>query len=365
MKIGINSRIYQNKNSGVPYYVYLLYSKILELDKENVYIFFQTKLNKTIGKTEVISLPDTLLGAVLFDTFLVNRLIRKEKVDVMHGASVLLPLGKVSGVKYVMTVYDLAFLHFPKLYSQLYRLYHTHSIGRSLKKADHIVCISESTKRDVMRFFHTPEEKITAIHPGINDLFWTVPEKTEPLIQEPYFLSVTTHPSRKNIFSVMRALAGSEKLQKYTYVIAGLISDVHQKELQLLAEELRLESRVKLLGFVSEEELKNLYRHASFFIYPSFYEGFGLPVIESMAQCCPALTADNSSLPEVNPESEWRFGASDILAMQQTMEKMADLPDEARQALIQKNRAFAEGFTWERSATKMMEVFEKVGEKNL
>lgn len=364
MRIGINSRIYQNKNSGVPYYVYLLFSKILELDKKNDYLFFQTQLNKTIGKTEQFKLPDTLWGAVLFDTFLIHSLIRRNKVDVVHGASVLLPVGKKRGVKYTMTVYDLAFLHFPKLYSALYKVYHTYSIGRSLKKADHIVCISESTKRDVVHFFGTSEKKISVIYPGINDIFWTEPENEQPIVQEPYFFSVTTHPSRKNIFSVLRAMAGSDQLRNYTYVIAGLMSEGHQKELRSLAEALHISERVKLLGFVSEEQLKNLYRHAAFFIYPSFYEGFGLPVIESMAQHCPVLSADNSSLPEVNPHREWMFDAKNVPEITQVMERLVALSSEKRQQLIETNLEFASQFTWESSAQKMIEVFESLKDEH-
>jgi glycosyltransferase involved in cell wall biosynthesis len=360
MKIAINSRIYQNKNSGVPYYVYLLFSKILELDKQNNYIFFQTQLNKTIGHTKQLKLPDTLLGAVLFDTFFINSLIKRYKVDIVHGASVLLPVGKKRGVKYTMTVYDLAFLHFPKLYSTIYKLYHTYSIRRSLKKADKVVCISESTKRDVIRFFGTPEEKLSVIYPGINDVFWTPPESDDGIVKEPYFFSVTTHPSRKNIFSVLRAMAKSEYLKRYTYAIAGLMSESHKKELEDLAQELGIADRVRLLGFVSEEQLKILYRHAVFFIYPSFYEGFGLPVIESMAQRCPVLSADNSSLPEVNPNKEWMFDAKNIEEMTRAMERAVLLSEEQRQYLIESNLTFANQFTWEASARKMIEVFESL-----
>jgi|GEM_PF-1671979 glycosyltransferase involved in cell wall biosynthesis len=354
MHIGINSRIYQNSNSGIPYYVYLLYSKLLVCDKENSYTFFQTSAKKTIGRTDVLALPNNLLGAVLFDTLLVNRLAQRNHIRIFHGASSILPIGRLHNVKYVTTIYDLAFLVLPHLYSASYKLYHKFSIARSLHKADLVVCISESTKRDVIRFFNTPEAKIVVIYPGINEVFLEEPTPHSAPNQSQYFFSVTTHPSRKNIFNVLRAMADSTELRKYVYVIAGLISTKHLEDLKQMIADLHLSDNVKLQGYVSEEDMHRLYKHAVFSIYPSFYEGFGFPVLESMICKCPVLSSNNSSLPELNPNKEWMFAASDVAAIRSSMERMVRLSAAEREQLISTNYHFAKSFTWERAAKSMI-----------
>lgn len=358
MKIGVNSRIFQNKNSGIPYYVYLLYSKIIQIDKKNEYVFFQTDDAKKIGNTAMMRRGNGLFSAVIFDYFLVNKLIKKEGVAVFHGASSILPFWKKKNIEYVTTVYDLAFLVFPDFYSWIYRAYHRYSIGRSLAMADRVVCISQNTQNDVIRFFGTDRKKIQVIYPGVNEYFFAKEDLQRP-ISEKYFFSVTTHPSRKNIFNALVAMSRSDVMRQYKYVIAGLMNADHVDGLKKISKQLGIERNIILPGYVSEDKLKAYYAHADFSIYPSFYEGFGFPVVESMILRCPVLSSNASSLAELSTADEWTFNPNDIDGMRGAMERMVSLDSEKRKVLIEKNYEFAKNFTWDRAAKQMINVLEE------
>src|SRR3989344_5348791 len=254
MKIGINSRIYQNKNTGIPYYIEGLYKNLLEIDKRNKYVFFQTLQNKTIGRTKIINLLNNSPGAFLFDNFLINRLISKEKINIFHGPAHILPFFKKKNVKYILTIHDLSFLLFKKNESTLFNIYYKYALLKSLNNADVIIADSKNTKKDIKRYYHIADNKI---------------------------------------------------LSDYKYVIAGLIENKQLLLLKNKIKELKLDNRVILFGYATELQLKNLYENAEFFIYPSYYEGFGLPIFEAMACRCHVITSNNSSLIEITPNKQW------------------------------------------------------------
>ena len=356
MRIGVNSRIYQNSESGIPYYVKLLYSSILKIDRINDYTFFQTSKAKMLGNTRTVNLPENLLGNFLFDSLLVNSLVKRERIDAFHGTSCSLPVARIKGVRYVVTIHDLAFLTYPEFYSKIYRTYFWFVVKYSLQNADMVVCDSESTRKDVLNYFRIPESRVKTVYLGVNEAFLQNEKKT-PLLKERYFLSITTHPKRKNILRVLEAMAASNVLRELQYIIAGLISKEHLTELTEIISQLNLQDNVIVRGYVSEDELISLYQNAEFLVYPSLYEGFGFPILEAMASFCPVITSDTSSLVELNPQADWRVNPENIEEMTFKMEKMAVLSKDERAALTTKNRKFAEGFRWHKTATDMIDIF--------
>ena len=187
MKIGINSRMYQNNKTGIPYYIECLYKECLKIDDENEYIFFQTKKAKELGRTYVIERGNSVWDAFIFDNFLIRRLIKKHRIDVYHGPASILPFFKDMNVKYVLTVHDLSFLVFPNNNSKIFNLYYKYFVGRSLKNADVIIADSNNTKNDIVKFYSTNKNKIKVIYPGVNNLFLKKAH-TKRLIQDKYFL---------------------------------------------------------------------------------------------------------------------------------------------------------------------------------
>ncbi len=356
MKIGVNSRIYENANTGVPYFIERLYKKLLEKDKKNEYIFFQTQKNKKIGETKSINLSRNNLYAFLFDNFLVNILIDKEKIDILHGPAHILPFFKKKNVKYVLTVHDLSFLIFKNNESLLFNFYYKYSFPKSLKNADVITTDSQNTKNDVKKYFHIPDGKIKVIYLGVNDTYFSQ-RKIKRIIDDKYFFSLTTHPKRKNIYRILEVFASNKNLSDYKFVIAGLIEKRQLLLLKNKISELKLNNRVIIFGYATENQLKNLYQNAVFFIYPSFYEGFGLPVLEAMACNCPTISSNNSSLVEINPNNEWLVNPYSSRDISDKINKMLSLSGEKRKLLVHKNYNFSKKFTWEKTAEKYLKVF--------
>ncbi|MEI8343869.1 MAG: glycosyltransferase family 1 protein [Candidatus Moraniibacteriota bacterium] len=360
MKISSNTRINSGKATGIKNYIQFLYESLQKQFSDNEFIFFQIDEEKILGKTFSFKwmryVPMTNFRNILFDQFFILFLIIKQKPDVFHAPAHILPFIRIADVKYVVTVHDLAFLIYPKQYVFLFNLYYKYAIKRSLRLADRIIVVSENTKNDIIKFYNIEECKIEVIYSGINESFFEN-VKTKPLISEKYIFALTTHPKRKNIVSVLEALAHSNKLVEYKFIIAGLIENDQLRELKNKVYEYGLEKRVIIYGYVSDMELQNLYKNASFFIYPSFYEGFGFPVIEAMASRCPVITSNNSSLIEVTPQKKWLVDAFNIDDIREKMEDMASLNLNERFFLIQQNYEFASQFVWANAAKKTWDVF--------
>jgi glycosyltransferase involved in cell wall biosynthesis len=361
LKIGVNSRMILEKGTGVPNYVAHLYRKCLEIDRANQYVFFQPNASRTLGATEVASTPRGLSGAALFDCLRVQRLIRRAKVNVFHGPSYFLPLRKLAGIKYVVTVHDLAFRVMPEQYGWKHRWYFGWQLARSLKTADAVAADSHNTKKDIIRFYGLPEERIHVVHLGAADHFAKVAEGPgERLIAGRYFFSVTTHPARKNILGALAAFARFAAGSDLSYVIAGLMGEPQRQELLACAERLGIRQKTTLFGYADDHQLINLYRNAEFFIYPSFYEGFGLPVVEAMACGCPVITSNASSLPELMPDGEWLVDPYKPADMAARMQQLLALPSDRRQGIIEKNQKHARNFTWDKTACGMIKIFEEL-----
>lgn len=363
MKIGVNSRVYQNSETGIPYFIKCLYVTLIKKHREIEYVFFQTNTKKVLGITRTHLVPNTGLGSFLFDGLFVNRLAFQEGVAIFHGPSNVLPLFKRKGIKYIVTIHDLSFLIFPDQYSKIFNIYYRFVIKRTLKNADMVVADSCNTKNDIQKFYKTPEDKIKVIHLGVNEKYLNV-GKTPRLIQEKYFFSITTHPKRKNILGVLDAIACASKLQEYKYVIAGLIPDEQLQELKERIRALRLEEHVILFGYASEEQLISLYQNAEFFVYPSFYEGFGFPVLEAMALSCPVIVSNTSSLTEIVPHQEWSVNPNNTEEIAEKMTSLLELSLEQRESLVQNNLSFSKNFSWEKTAQKYHEIFTSIKQKS-
>lgn len=362
MKIAVNSRLYEKLGGGISYYTKLLYQQIIASNKSEKVIFLQPGNRKTFGITK--NLQPFSIGKILwiFDLIWVHFMLLNEKdVDIFHGAGNVIPVVKKRSVKYVVTIHDVAFKLFPQHNSRLLNLYYEWGVSMSVRNADAIIVVSECTKRDLMRLYRAPEKKIKVIRLGVNDLFMNPPKAVDRQVDGQYLLSVTTHPKRKNIPNVLKALALQPNwFKNFTYVIAGVIAVDQKKELLALIKELGLANRVRLLGYVTEIQLYSLYANAEFFIYPSIYEGFGIPVLEAMVCHCPVITSNTSALIEIMPDPEWLVEPQDVKSISQKMEQIMALSKSERRKLVDMNYQFASQFTWERAASQTQEVFNQI-----
>ncbi len=295
-------------------------------------------------------------------------------VVLFHATEHLLP--RLSTVRTVFTLHDLIFLFHPETHKPLNRWFLTLMMPRFLRAADAIIAVSECTKRDAVRFYGIPEEKITVIYEGVSSRFRPVDPETVQAIRakyglpERFILYLGTIEPRKNLTVLLEALhhllatcalqpAICDDLQPATcdlrLVVVGKKGWLYEGFFRRLRE-LGLEERVLFTGYVPDEDLPALYSAADLFVFPSLYEGFGLPVLEAMACGVPVVCSRTSSLPEVAGDAALLVDPTDIRALAAAMERI--LADQTLRATLRaRGLARARCFTWEEAARRTLAVY--------
>jgi glycosyltransferase involved in cell wall biosynthesis len=230
--------------------------------------------------------------------------LRQRKVDVFHSPVNVLPRGVPCAS--VVTVHDLAFIHYPHYFRPARRLYQRVFTVESTRAATLVVAVSESTKRDLVERFHVPEERVRVIYPAIDADFQPVERpdelarfRAEHYLPERYLLFLGTLEPRKNLLGLVEAYARLRALDPLAppLVIAGAKGWYHEAVFARVRT-LGMEEHITFAGYISRKEQPLWYAAAEFFVYPSFYEGFGLPVAEALACGTPTITSSVSSMPE-------------------------------------------------------------------
>jgi glycosyltransferase involved in cell wall biosynthesis len=365
MKIFIDARPLNNPhtNRGVGIVVRNLMREMGQLDAHNEYLLLALKGQRLPNfflkslQVETYRLPRFNRFDWIVDQYHIPRIMRRHEATVFLATdfnSYLLPR---TWMKELAIVYDLIPFIFPKTMAEKS---HLAQIGlrynfANLRRAHRLLAISRATKNDTVRFLGIKPERIQVIYPGIDHALFN-PLNASRIVHDcygisgDYFLYVGDPEWRKNLRGVLEALAGLPGSIKL--VIAGKRAP-EDSQLRKWMEETGTAGRVVLPGFVPDEDLPSMYGHARGFLFPSRYEGFGLPVAEAMACGCPVITSNNSSLPEVagdaalyvNPESP-----DEIRDAMMTLLSDATLCNTLRErGLLQVKQ-----FTWERAARETL-----------
>jgi glycosyltransferase involved in cell wall biosynthesis len=262
----------------------------------------------------------------------------------------------------LVTIHDLGYLHFPEAHPWRQRLYLDLSTRWSARAAAHVLAVSEATKADLVAHYGTPPEKITVAHHGCDEALAPVRDsaaietvKARYGISGDYFLYLGTLQPRKNLARTVAAFATLEL--KSTLVLAGKRGWLYD-DLFAQVRRLGLEERVLFPGYISEEHKAPLLSGALAFVFPSLYEGFGLPVLEAQSCGCPVVTAATSSLPEVAGDGALLVDPKDTAAIAAAMLRIVtDRP--LRQALIERGFVNARRFSWAACARSVLSVIEQ------
>jgi glycosyltransferase involved in cell wall biosynthesis len=293
--------------------------------------------------------------------------LRQIGIDLVHGLVNVLPLA--TNTPGVVTVHDLSFIRTPDKLPAAKRWYLASLCKASVKRASHIIAVSRQTADDLICFFNTPADKITVIHNGVAAAF--TPASSEHSAQfrrqrglpERYLFYLGTLEPRKNLSTLLQVYARwlAERPQEHAQVkliLAGakgwFYDDIFRQ-----AQSLRLESQVLFPGYIPETELPDWYRAAEAFVYPSLFEGFGLPLIEAMACATPVLCSQASSLLEVAGDSALTFSPDskdDLLAKLRRLLADTDLQEELRR----KGLLRAREYSWQRTAMATLSVYDAV-----
>lgn len=290
--------------------------------------------------------------------------------DVLFVPAHVLPL--VHPRRCVVTVHDLGFRHYPQAHTRWSRWYLEWSTRRNARVARRVIVDSQATRADLMACYGTPADKIVVAYPAgsegmapVRDADALAAVRTRYGTGERYFLYVGTLQPRKNIPALVRAYAA--------LVAAGtLAADVNlvvsgkqgwlSAEIAATVAELGLQQRVVLTGYVSQADLPALLSGALAYVLPSWYEGFGLPVLEAMACETPVICSNVSSLPEVAGDAALLVPPDDVPALSEALRKIYSEPA-LRDSLVARGRARAAAFTWERCAEQVLAVLDQVAEE--
>lgn len=353
MRIGVDISQLAYPGSGVWRYTHSLVEQLLTY-KEHEFVLFYSSLRQPL----TINF-DTLIKRYFFPPslleFLWNRLhvLPIESlvgdIDVFHSSDWVEPPTRCPKVT---TVHDLVVYKYPESLPKSIVETHKRKLEWVVKESAFIVADSVSTKHDLMDVLHVDEKRIRVVYPGVDTRF-----KSSGREAKPYFLCVGTIEPRKNLTTVFEAFSQiAKEFPDYILIVAGKIG-WKEKETYEMVKKLGIEKQVKFRGYVTDKELVSLYQQASCFVYPSVYEGFGLPILEAMACGVPVVASDSSSLPELGGDVSYYASYNDSAAFARQMKTVITLTYKEREALSRRCIERARTFSWERTAREMMEVY--------
>lgn len=292
------------------------------------------------------------------------------QVDLVHGLVNVLPLR--SNVPGVVTVHDLTFLRLPQLFPRAKRMYLTYLCRESASRADRIIAVSQQTADDLISYFDTPAHKIDVVHNGVDERFYPGSQadieafRQHKRLPDRFLLYLGTLEPRKNLELLIKAFADwkaspSIESESIKLVIAGGKGWFYE-EIFAAVKELALEEEVFFPGFIPEKELPDWYRAAEVFIYPSQFEGFGLPVLEAMACGVPVICSQTGSLVELVSDAAITVPTEGPKALTEAIEQLTT--DTAlRNDLRQRGVARASLFSWTQTAEQTIDVYDRVLDK--
>jgi glycosyltransferase involved in cell wall biosynthesis len=367
LQIGINGRSLFRQLTGVQHYAREVTRALCALAPEEInFTVFSGREGRGMEPGLPLAASPVPAGGPLrgmvWEQTVLRRMAAKAGVDVLFSPANLAPLYPPASS--VVTIHDLSFLLFPEYFSRSFGLYYRNIIPRIVEQATAVITDSESSKQDLVDHLGVSPAKVTAIHLGVAPYFRKRIKKAdlEAVRQRhglppKFFLSVSSLEPRKNLGKLVQAygLLPNEIKGEFKLVLVGAGNRLFADP-GLSGELMRLPAgSVITPGYIPEADLPAVYRLSTALVFPSFYEGFGLPVLEAMAASTPVITSRCSSLPEVagpaaaliDPESAEEIAAA--------MELLA-LDSGTRNLLIERGKKRASGFTWEKTAKETLEV---------
>lgn len=372
IKIGFDAkRLYHNR-TGLGNYSRDLLRILKTYYPKNKYILFNPKykkddfFNESNGFQQVN--PSGFLKKIhaIWRTFFFNSNPVLKDLEIFHGLSGEIPVGLSKEIKKVVTIHDLIFVRYPKLYSYWDRKIHILKHRYAIKNSDVIVAISEQTKNDIINYFDVNPEKIEVIYQGCGAIFKEENFDEENYLQlknkynlpEKFILNVGTIEERKNILSVVKAIKNIDthlviigKRTNYTSIIEQYISENH------------LESKVSILQGVSLEELALFYKKAEIFVYPSIFEGFGIPILEALYSGVPVITNKDGVFKEAGGLDSCYVNVDDIDELSTTINYLLE-NTEQRKKMSKSGLNFVQKFNDEKLAQQWNLLYNKVLKEN-
>jgi glycosyltransferase involved in cell wall biosynthesis len=368
MRIGIDARLVFYNRAGIGQYIVQLIEALARLKSDETFLILQSRKDKSTI-IEANGFKRCSLWTPSHNRFEQPALsfeISRLGLNLLHSPDFIPPFRR--NCKSVITIHDLAFLLYPHFLTKESARYYG-QIDHAWRNTDHIIAVSEATRKDVVKLLGVPEEKITVVHEAVNTIYRPLPKeearqhvKMRYNLDRDYILFVSTIEPRKNLPGLLQAyrrLRDDYKREEPLVLVGGkgwLWQEVYQT-----IDELSLEPYIAFLGHVPSEDLLHLYNAARLFVHPSFYEGFGLSPLEAMTCGTPAIVSNAASLPEVVGDAALLIDPHDIAGLTVAMWRVLT-EEELRQELISKSLKRASKFSWDQAARETLAVYRRVGQ---
>lgn len=368
MKIGIDARLLERKMTGIGRYLLNILRYIPEGDKANDYFLFSYgKLlqyeNQKIKSIPTLNFsPQGVLQKILSPfwlNFILPNYLEKHRIDLFFSPNHFLPLKKLKS-KSVIVIHDVFHKVNKNFHPFYYRKYVDFFLPKAIKNSDLIITISECSKKDIIRFYNVSEEKIKVIYLAAEEIFQPrelTREQKENLIKkynlpENFILYIGALEERKNIEGIARI---ADLLKSKTEIPVLLFGKIGHRGTQYL-KEIKKRKNIQYKGFIENEDLSFIYNLAAVFLFPSFYEGFGLPILEAMQSGLPVVVSNTSSLPEILGEGGIKHLPEDYKGFTDSITKLLENKDfygRIKKYGIER----AQNFNWEKTTKEVVKLF--------
>lgn len=372
MHIAINAHLLAHTRSfrraGISHYVEQVLLQLGQIDRSNRYSVYTTRGldRRALGLPDNFRVIPSRLPTINprvripWEQLLAPMLLRRSGADLFHGVHSVVPVA--CPVPSVVTVHDLAFIRFPQTFRAYNRTYLDLATRLSVRRAARVLVVSEHTRREVIGLLGVPPERVVVTPNAAREHFRPPdPAALEAFrarkgLPERFVLYVGTLEPRKNLTTLLEAYAIVAQDQAAPLLVGGGKGWLYDAVFQRL-EALGLRDRVRFVGYLDEEELPLWYAAATVFVFPSIYEGFGMPPLEAMACGTPVVASNTSSLPEVVGDAGLTVSPYDPAALAEAIRRVLDDAD-LRQELRERGLRQARAFSWRLTAERTLAAYE-------
>lgn len=365
MKIAFDAKRFFQNNSGLGNYSRDLIRILANYFPNNDYLLINKK--KTEKGADVQKLPNVhflpLSKGSMARQMKMGKDAQNQDADIFHGLSGELPLrwNKNKKIKKIVTIHDLIFMRLPQYYSFFDRKIHFWKFKKAAINADLVIAISEQTKLDIIHYLKIPAEKIKVVYQGCHQAFKEPKNlskeqeiRDQHQLPEHFILNVGTIESRKNLLNIVKALINTN----IPLVVVGRKTDYYKKVEKLISTH-KMEKQIIFLENIYMENLAHLYRMADIFVYPSEFEGFGIPVIEALFSETAVITSNTSSLPEAGGPNSLYINPENVADISAKIKFLWDNESE-RKRIAEKGLKYAQKFQDQVIAEEMISIYKSI-----